>query len=67
MKVTSHSTKYKNILFQDSKVEIVGEHFDCEKGKGDEVDETFLPSYATLWPDTVLIVEVRVKSHQNFR
>ena len=34
---------YKNILFQDSKVEIVGEHFDREKGKGDEVDETILP------------------------
>ena len=39
---------YKNILFQDSKVEIVGEHFDREKGKGDEVDETILPFYATL-------------------
>ena len=53
LKVTLHSTNYKNILFQDPKVEIDGEHFDCEKGKGDEVDETIQPFCATLWPETV--------------
>ena len=49
---------YKNILFQDPKVEIVGEHFVREKGKGDEVDETILPFYATLWPETAFTEQI---------
>ena len=65
LKVVSHSTNFKNILFQDPNVEIVGEHFDREKGNGVEVDETFHPFYATNDQNQLLIVEVRVKSHHN--
>ena len=36
-------------------------HFDREKGKGGEVDETILPFYATLWPETVFNSRSKIK------
>ena len=66
LKVVSHSTNYKNILFQDPNVEIVGEHFDREKGKEVEVDETILPFYATLWPETVFNSRSKSKISSQF-
>ena len=53
---------YSNTLFQDSKVEIFNEHFDREKGEGDEVNETIPPFYATLWPETAFKANVDLKS-----
>ena len=53
---------YENTLFQDSKVEIFNEHFDREKGKGDEVNETIPPFYATLWPETAFKANFDLKS-----
>ena len=53
---------YENTLFQDSKVEIFNEHFDLEKGKRDEVNETIPPFYATLWPETAFKANFDLKS-----
>ena len=55
---------YKNVLFQDAKVE----NFNCEKlcemlekGAGGKLYGTILPFYATLWPDTAFTSNFLIK------
>ena len=50
---------YKNVLFQDPKVETICKHFDREKGEGDEVNETIPPFMLHYDQKQFLIVEVR--------
>ena len=55
---------YKNVLFQDAKVE----NFNCEKlcemlekGAGGKLYGTILPFYVTLWPDTAFTSNFLIK------
>ena len=55
---------YKNTLFKDTKVENVGEHFDHEKGEGDEVNEPSSHFMLHYGQKKFLIGEVRLKYNQ---